>query len=107
MRKLYEPYEVMKIGEGESLQIQVKSYAHGEIEVLPTGTDQTIPVEVLRLNMESPLVEGRPSYLDITSGQLKVLLLPLLHNLPVGGRIFRITRQSVNSSKDFLVEVLA
>jgi hypothetical protein len=82
----------MDLEEQDMVEIQVKSYAQGEIEVLPTSHKYKISVQALRLNLEYPWRDTGIGHVDITSGRLRKLLLPLLDSLPVGGRIFRFTR---------------
>lgn len=81
MAKLSGPYEVFDIGDGEAVQVRVKSYELGEIDIHPGYKTAVKTIDALRIRLDHPWVEGRLPYMDITSGRLRVQLLPLLKAL--------------------------
>lgn len=106
MAKLSGPYEIFDIGDGEAVQVRVKSYELGDMEIHPGYGTAVKSVEGLRLQLDHAWVEGRLPYLDITSGRLRVQLLPFLTNLPAAGKLFRITKRGVAPAATFTIEAL-
>lgn len=95
MPKLVGPYEIFDIGDGEAVQIRVMRWEQGEVDIHP-GYGETIKtVEAVRLHLEHPWVAGRLPYLDITSGRLRMQLLPILEAMPPGGVMLKITKSGV------------
>lgn len=104
MEKLAGPYEIFDIGDGEMVQIRVMRYEQGEVDIHPGYRDQVKVVEAVRLHLEHPWVEGRLPYIDVTSGRLRVNLLPQLADIPPGGKLLRITKHGVAPRALFTVE---
>ena len=106
MAKLPGPYEIFDIGDGEAVQIRVKSFELGDMEIHPGyGTEIKI-VEGLRLRLDHAWVEGRMPYIDITSQRLKANLAPLLAVLPAGGKVIKITKHGIAPKATFTLEVI-
>jgi len=106
MEHLLGPYEVFDIGDGEAVQVRVKSYAEGTIVIHPGYGAATKTVEALRLILDLPWEEGRLPYIDITSGRLRVTLKPLLGAIPAGGVLLRISKLGVAPKATFSIEKL-
>lgn len=106
MAKLSGPYEVFDIGDGEAVQVRIKSHESGEIDIHPGYGTAVKTVEALRVHLDHPWVEGRLPYIDITSNRLRAQLHPRIITLPPGGLMVRITKRGVAPAATFQVEVL-
>lgn len=106
MAKLSGPFEIFDIGDGEAVQVRVKSYELGDMEIHPGYGSAVKTVEGLRLHLDHAWVEGRLPYLDITSGRLRVQMLPLLKDLSAVGKVIKITKRGIAPSATFSFEVI-
>ncbi len=104
MPKLSGPYEIFDIEDNQTVEILVLKTDVGEIEIHPGYSDQVKIVPALRLHTMEPLAAGRLKYIDVTSQRLKAILAPMLQDLPVGGKHFRITKRGVAPKAVFSVE---
>ena len=104
MDKLSGPYEVFDIGSGEAVQIRVKRWDQGEIEIHPGYREEIKIVEAVRLYLDHPWIEGRLPYIDVTSGRLRENLIPILEKMGPEGVVLRITKHGVAPKAIFTVE---
>lgn len=104
MSKLSGPYEIFDIEDNQTIEILVLRTDVGEIDIHPAYGSAVKVVPALRLYTMEPLAAGRLKYIDITSQRLKAIMAPMVQDLPVGGKHFRITKRGVAPKAVFAVE---
>lgn len=105
MAELPGPYEILELGDGESLTVRVERWESGEVTIYPPHARQGKVIQALRIHVGPDQKQFFPYWWDLTSKTLVAQLLPMLEAGTVGTRPVTITKHGVAPRARFTVAV--
>lgn len=107
MPRLPEPYEILELADGESVNLRVVEWEEGDIVIHPRypGAPETKVIRALRVYTTIDVKPTLPTYWDITSGTLIAGLRPYLELPDFGTKRYTITAMGVRPTKRFTLTV--
>lgn len=105
MAELKGPYEILELGDGETLTTGVMRFERGEVEIHPSYQPAGKMITALRVHVPEKDKEFFPFYWDITSQTLVAQLLPYLERPGYEARTYVITKHGVAPRARFTLEV--
>ena len=105
MEKLKGPYEILELGDGETLTTRITAWEEGEVEIHPAYKPEGKLVAALRMHVPKEDKEFFPYYWDVTSTTLVAQLKPWLEEPGFERRTYKITKHGVAPRARFTLEV--
>jgi len=105
MVMLASPIEIWGEELPDTIVFKVLTWKLGQADIHPEYGERIKRIEVLRLNIDRPLAEGRMPWLDITSNRLREVLLPHLKKPDLRRKVFTVRRYGTAPKRVFSVEV--
>ena len=105
MDKLQGPYEILELGDGETLTTGILRWQEGEVEIHPAYKPEGKMITALRIHVPEKDKEYFPYYWDVTSQTLVAQLLPYLERPGYERRIYAITKHGVAPRARFTLGV--
>jgi hypothetical protein len=102
MPKLRGPYELLDLGDGESLAFVPVSWERGTMEINPASGAKTIGA--VRIHLAEGAKTAPPNYYDITSKTLIAQLEPLLMLPDYDRYTYTVTKHGVAPKARFTLE---
>jgi len=102
---LPQPYEILELGDGESITLKITSWKLGKITIQPKYLRAPKEVRTLRVWVPEGYKTFEPRYFDITSQTLIYQLLPHLEVPDFTKKLFLITKHGVAPHARFTLEV--
>jgi len=106
LRPLVGPYEILELGDGESVTLEITSWERGSMEIRPRwpGAPPVKVIPALRVHLTERSKPYPPRYYDITAKTLQAQLLPLLSEPGFERYEYVITAHGVAPKKRFTLE---
>lgn len=105
METLPGPFEILELGDGETLTTRVLKWRVGEVEIHPAYKPEGKMIMALRIEVPEVDKEFFPYYWDITSQTLLAQLVPHLEQPGFERKTFRITKHGMAPRARFSLEV--
>lgn len=105
MDRIPGPYEILELGDGESLITRITRWEVGEVEIHPSYKPEGKFVAALRIHVPEDDKEYFPFYWDVTSQTLLAQLLPYLELEGFERRRYTITKHGVAPKARFTLGV--
>ena len=104
---LKEPYELVELRDGQSLEFRVSSWELGEMIIHPryAGAPAEKRIQVLRCHVPAEVKPAFPYYYDWTSKRVIAQLIPVLEAPEFDKKVYKITASGTRPAKWFSVEV--
>ncbi len=99
------PFEILELGDGETLVTRIEGYETGKIEIYPERAPEGMVITALRIHVPEEDKAYFPWYWDVTSRTLKSQLFPILEAGGFEGRTFKITKQSRLPRAEFTLQI--
>lgn len=106
MERLAGPFEILELGDGETLSVRVEKWEVGEVEIHPAYKPEGKWITALRIHVPRDQKEFFPWYWDVTSQTLVAQVVPFLEQPGFERRTFRITKHGVAPRARFSLEVM-
>ncbi len=103
--KLPEPYEILDLVDGASVQMRVFGWRQGTLEIVKRDTGERKTIRALRIIISGEHKATGPAYWDVTSKLLQVQLEELFKTPNLTAHVFTITKHGVAPSARFSVQV--
>ena len=105
MDRLEGPFEILELGDKETLTTRIMRWQIGEVEIHPAYKPEGKWIKALRIHVPETDKQYFPWYWDVTSQTLLAQLVPYLERPGYELRTYKITKHGVAPRARFTLEV--
>lgn len=105
VEKLPEPYEILDMADGASVEMRVYGWKQGTMIIVPKGTSIQKEIPALRVIVGAEHKKLGPNYWDVTSKLLQQQLLAMFTTPSLTSYVFHITKHGVAPAARFEVQL--
>ena len=106
LKELPGPYEILELNDGQTLELQIKSYSTGSVTIYPAHAPGGKVIAALRLHVSKRYKPYFPWYWDVTSKFLVAQLLGYLEAGDFQNKRFVITKHGTAPKARFELQVI-